>query len=401
MNNKVTFPELVRLVAEATSTTGRMSELFLKELFATVSQALIDGQNVTIKNLGTFELAQTPARQVVNVQDGEQMDVPAHSRLVFTPDKALAEAVNQPFAAFKPIVLSDDMTDEMLQAIDQDMLTAVASQPPATSSEAQPATASEAQPATAAETQPAIAPLMPPPLAQTPEPDTPVDEPASEPEPERETPPEPTAEVTHAAEAMPDNKINQEPEPVMNQEPQATERTVDYYLKSEYEREKREIAHRAFLKGLATGVLATLALAAIIWGAWSSGRNSVLTDLQPAVQADTIAEPAAVRQSHQATTDAAAPPQTTAPRQTTDTPVVTDTCTATMYLSKMSTKHYGKPDFWIYIYEENCDKIADPNNVTPGTVVVVPPEAKYGIDPNDKSSIDRARRRTYELLSGK
>ena len=56
MNNKVTFPELVRLVAEATSTTGRMSELFLKELFATVSQALIDGQNVAIRDRTTKKL---------------------------------------------------------------------------------------------------------------------------------------------------------------------------------------------------------------------------------------------------------------------------------------------------------------------------------------------------------
>ena len=70
-----------------------------------------------------------------------------------------------------------------------------------------------------------------------------------------------------------------------------------------------------------------------------------------------------------------------------------------MYLSKMSTKHYGKPDFWIYIYEENRDKIADPNNAKPGTVVVIPPAAKYGIDPNNKASIDQARKHTYELLS--
>ena len=124
MNNKITFPELVRLVAEATSTTQRMSELFLKELFATISQALIQGQNVTIKNLGTFEFVQVQARQVVNVLDGEPIEVPGHKRLVFTPDKTLAETINLPFSAFEPIVLSDDMTDEMLQEIDQASATA-------------------------------------------------------------------------------------------------------------------------------------------------------------------------------------------------------------------------------------------------------------------------------------
>ena len=146
-------------------------------------------------------------------------------------------------------------------------------------------------------------------------------------------------------------------------------------------------------------MLATLALGAIIWGAWSSGRNSVLSSREP-VQADTIADLVAADttpnepQSVEETTTAAQQPAASGY-------VVTDTCTATMYLSKMSTKHYGKPDFWIYIYEENKDKIADPNNVTPGTVVVVPPASKYGIDPQDKSSIDRARKRTYDLLSNK
>ncbi len=43
MYTKITFVELVDLMAEATSTTKRVCELFLRELFATVTQALIDG----------------------------------------------------------------------------------------------------------------------------------------------------------------------------------------------------------------------------------------------------------------------------------------------------------------------------------------------------------------------
>ena len=107
MNNKITFPELVGLVAESTSTSERMSELFLKELFATISQALIDGQNVSIKNLGSFEF----------VASGNE----SSKKLVFKPDTSLAETINQPFAAFEPIELSEDMTTEMLQSIDNEM----------------------------------------------------------------------------------------------------------------------------------------------------------------------------------------------------------------------------------------------------------------------------------------
>ena len=39
MNTKITLVELARLMAEATSTKIRVCELFLRELFATISQA--------------------------------------------------------------------------------------------------------------------------------------------------------------------------------------------------------------------------------------------------------------------------------------------------------------------------------------------------------------------------
>lgn len=63
MNTKITFVELVDLIAEATSTSKRMCELFLREFFNTVSQALIDGEDVKIKGIGTFKVAQVNSRK--------------------------------------------------------------------------------------------------------------------------------------------------------------------------------------------------------------------------------------------------------------------------------------------------------------------------------------------------
>ncbi len=51
MNNRITFPELVEQVAQCANTSKRMSELFLKELFVTISQSLIDGESVKVKSL--------------------------------------------------------------------------------------------------------------------------------------------------------------------------------------------------------------------------------------------------------------------------------------------------------------------------------------------------------------
>ena len=96
MNKKITLVELVELVAQASSTTKRVSELFLRELFTVVSQALIDGESVKIKGVGSFKVTRVKPRKSVNVKTGEPVEIAGYSKLVFTPDKALSEAINQP-----------------------------------------------------------------------------------------------------------------------------------------------------------------------------------------------------------------------------------------------------------------------------------------------------------------
>ena len=366
MNIKIAFPELVKLIAESTGTTQRMSELFLKELFATVSEALIAGQNVAIKNLGNFETV---------------VDAMGRPRLSFTPDKALAAAVNQPFAAFESIVLSDDLTDDMLRRIDEDENADIAPAEPFTPPEPdEPAVAHEPtephEPVVAHETPPRFKPK---PAEEEPQGLATSDEPSTS---------APISEPTEISEPC-DNS-----EPCESQDTESfTEHTVQHFIKLEFEEEKREVAHKSFIKGMFTGIFATLTLGAIIWGAWNGGRNSALKSVE---QADTLTEAGTYEEE-----SIKVPEQPIQSQRTpaTQAAVVTDTCTATMYLSRMSIKHYGKPDFWIYIYEENRDKISDPNNVPPGMVLIIPPAEKYGIDAHDKFSIDRARWRTYELMA--
>lgn len=105
MKETIAFPQLVGLVAEKANTTERMSELFLQELFAVVTQELAEGKSVTIKGLGTFKTTKGDSGKDV----------------VFTPDKDLAEAVNAPFSQFEPVELCDEVTDEMLSEIDAAM----------------------------------------------------------------------------------------------------------------------------------------------------------------------------------------------------------------------------------------------------------------------------------------
>ena len=74
----------------------------------------------------------------------------------------------------------------------------------------------------------------------------------------------------------------------------------------------------------------------------------------------------------------------------TDTEVVTDTIRRGVFLTNVSYRHYGHKAFWVYIYEENSHIIANPDNVPVGTVVVIPPAEKYGIDATDTTAVNLA-----------
>lgn len=51
---------------------------------------------------------------------------------------------------------------------------------------------------------------------------------------------------------------------------------------------------------------------------------------------------------------------------------VTEIVKAGSRLAQIARRHYGNPDYWVYIYEANKDKIANPSKVTPGLELVIP-----------------------------
>lgn len=403
MNSKITFPELIELVAEATNTSKRMSELFLKELFATVSQALINGESVRIKNLGQFKIEEVKSRKSVSVNTGQEVEIPSHNRLVFTPAKSLADAVNEPFAHFETVVLDDDVTDEQLAAVTGDVVPAEAPVVPLAEEpdeEVVPSLDEEVETSgdennvesgenledeVVTPDSPALTPPPFMPLVQVPE--IPVEEPAEEPDLE------PLSEPV-ASTPEPEN------EPVA--EPQYDDEDDDDHPSIvEFEKTKRDIARKSTIRGAIYGALGMLVLILAGWGVYSLGVNS---HNHNAVQADTITvddkdemstgEQVMRQDIADADTTAPAPAEEPAKPQ-----VVTDTCTKTMFLTRMAKKHYGSRDFWVYIYEENKDKLDNPNNITPGTIVVIPPVEKYGIDPNDPESVKQARIKSAQVFA--
>lgn len=410
MNNKVTFNEIVESIAEATSTSKRVCELFVRELFSTISQALIDGESVKIKGIGTFKITKVKSRKSVSVSTGETINIGEHSKLSFTPDKALAEAVNQPFAQFETVFLDDAVTDEKLADIDRQYPSLFEQE---TQQEVEPAAEPEQETesglADAKEPEPEQQNEPEPEAELEPEPEKPHRAPAMAvpiPDPESETEqqekPAP-AEPSETVEANPVSRpmlvgipIDGPSQPVPEPEPEEETGKDDYFYRpaprNAYTPTPEQLESMPRKRGglqwqgdkqwllLVIGIVIGCLLSWLLMKACNKVETSspvektvVATDSVP--YADTVV----VEQENP--------------------DVITETVTTQVVLSTLAAKHYGSQWFWVYIYEENKDIIDNPDNVPPGTKVVIPPAEKYGINAKDPKSVKKAQRRSWEILT--
>lgn len=456
MNNKVTFPELVEQVAQYANTSKRMSELFLKELFATISQSLIDGESVKVKGIGTFKLTEVSPRKSVDVNTGEEIEIPGHKKLSFAPDKDMAEAINQPFMHFETEILDDDVTDDQLAAIDAGVPTEAPAEA-ATAEEETDDTAATEAPAAEAPVAAEEEVVMPPVFV------APVEEPESEEaETEAEAPVEPSEEVSAEEEAPaevpvqepadePEEAVSEEeaeiedevePEPVTEVEPSAVAEPEDEAEDTEAEGEpdaeaegemvseeladervgqeidKRRITRRSLLEGFVVGVVTTLIVTLFAYRLYlMKGYEATPADEEPFtehVSTDSVATPEQALAEN--STEADADKQKTAEEQkkaeeekqkaeaakpTTANVAAgtTDTIKPGTNLYRMSRKHYGSDKFWVYIYEENKAKYPNPNTIPVGAVLHIPQLGKYGAKAGDPASIAAAKKKQGEIFN--
>ena len=375
MNRKLSIIELAELVAAKAQTTNRMSELFLKELFATVSQELTEGRGVEIKGLGSFVMP------TAMTDDDEAV-------IEFAPAQSVADAVNQPFAQFEPMELSDDLTPEQLMQLTE------IEPAPEQAPEAAPEEMTEEPPVKLPEEAPVAVPEEIPA-------EPPVEAPVEEELPE-EVPPVISEEVPPLMPmkaAQETEKPTELPEPAAPiEEPSESSENSEpseSAVPQDFETEKRKVAKSSLLKGIVVGALGALLLTSLLWILF--GPNGVITG-STASKADTT-----VVAKADATPEKAAPasvfttskPKPVEPKK--EIPVIRDTVTAKRPLTVIARKHYGNEFFYVYIYEENKDRISDVNNIAPGTEVIIPLASKYGFDPKDPESIKQAQLKSMQL----
>lgn len=428
MNEKMSFPELVDAVAAATDTSKKVSETFLKELFSNIADTLRNGENVKVRGLGVFKLTAVDARKSVNVNTGEEMEIPSHRKVSFIPDKALAEAVNLPFASFETVVLSDDLTESDLKKMaevdeEPDMVSPIEETkeepkeepkivPPPFLKEEETVSA---EPAgndgqnDAVEDKECSRPIETAESAEVSAPNNAEETVADKAEPTEEST---EAEVATAAEGEADDS-NSEVEPVETQvQVEQPLNAVDDDDEEEEYLPQPKNDNGSFMRGFLWGAVTMFFIyllvgGGIYWYKTNAAENakmeaemadSMALDNGEAVNLDSSAVDSGATEAVETEEKVIAQPENEPKVTNIDKPTMKyDTITKTKFLTRLAKKYYGNSDFWVYIYEENKAKIKNPNTISPGTVVVIPPAEKYGIDKDNAESLKNARKKAAEL----
>lgn len=117
MNNKLSIQDLASALAGRNGMDAKSAAIFVKTVFEIVEEYISKDKLVKIKGLGTFKLVSVSDRESVNVNTGERILIAGHSKLSFTPDAALKDAVNRPFSDFETTLLRDTTSTEDMERI--------------------------------------------------------------------------------------------------------------------------------------------------------------------------------------------------------------------------------------------------------------------------------------------
>lgn len=116
---KVTNSELAKMVAKKNKLAAKSVENFLSTMFEVIDEGLHADRIVKVKGLGTFKITDVKQRESVNVNTGERVIIDGHSKVSFTPDAAMKELVNKPFAQFETVVVNDNVDVAVLEKVDE------------------------------------------------------------------------------------------------------------------------------------------------------------------------------------------------------------------------------------------------------------------------------------------
>ena len=342
--DKISIQEITDELSAKLNITKRVAEDFVKMLFGTIEEALLNGNSVKVKDLGVFKLQSLEARKSVNVQTGEEIIIPGYTKVNFTPETSLKELVNTPFAHLESVVL-DDVEVEKTPDGNLRHFTEQATEIKSIMSDIEALSHNE-----------------------------------KEPEKETEIIYQPLSEMEKIEEEKPfiyKNDIEQD---------KTDEDLDEYYF---YEKKRRG------------WLWILLILLAILIGI---GIYIFLACPETAEKLKFWEKKAPVEQVDETknTTDTTTSGETAAPefdefQALFDTPreytefLATVNLPAGSYLADLAKRYYGHPYFWVYIYEANKEKVKYPNFVSVGQSIRVPKVNPLLIDVCNPRCLEKAQ----------
>ena len=103
-------------LAEKHSLSQEEVERFLSQMVHVMGEGLRSDKTLKIKGLGTFKVVPVNARESVDVNTGERIRIEGREKVSFTPETAMRDLVNKPFAQFETVVLNEGGRRAFLKA---------------------------------------------------------------------------------------------------------------------------------------------------------------------------------------------------------------------------------------------------------------------------------------------
>jgi len=388
MNNRFTLQDLAGILANQTGRTKKESEEFLREFISVVSDGAFTDRIVKIKGLGTFKVIEVEDRESVNVNTGKRFIIPGHYKFNFTPDKDLKELVNKPFSFFDTTEINTEDSLQELTATTKEQIETIEDD--------------DNQ-----EKEIDIKPI-----------DSPIEETVAE-----------VVEVRLEEDIQPDNEneelidddlqeiknveekqeLTPEPDlpnpsiPVDNEPQQRNEdRVKDGTVQQK--RNKLLLTIILILLVAAVGLFAYLFLKPEQNPKFSTHIENTIKEPIQETQ-DIVEEPdvTVVKEEDQSLveTETSKSDQTIPAGNSNSTKVLAHiTIEPGSRLTLIALDYYQHKVFWVYIYEFNKELIEDPNNIPVGTKLAIPAPEVYGINVNDRESIEKASLLQTQIIAG-
>ena len=116
-NEKMTWTELRKAVAEMAGTSEQEATTFLNALVDAILVGLKEDQQVKVKGIGTFALKAMAARKSVNIATGEEFTIEGYNKLTFNAEASLKESVEKRLEAPQTAEAVKELTADPLKKL--------------------------------------------------------------------------------------------------------------------------------------------------------------------------------------------------------------------------------------------------------------------------------------------